>query len=82
MLYSINMRIINSNIDIDIEHLDLEISLDAGGGIEGIKIDDREPTSIESQVIADNLREIQKEILWELHQHSKFKDTPAWQEAY
>ena len=83
MLFSINMRIINNNINIiDIESLDLEINLDAGGGIEGIKVDDREPTDVEAQVIADNLQEIQEEILWQFHQHNKFKDNSAWQGTY
>lgn len=80
MLYSINMQIINNNVDLDIESLDLEINLDAGGGIEGIKVDDREPTDIEIQIINNNLVEIQEEVGFRWMEDQKYKDHPAYME--
>ena len=61
-LYEINMRIQNKNIDINLDHLDLDITLTADGGIEQILIDGRQPKNNETTVINDNLREIQNEI--------------------
>ena len=65
MLYSTEMTIQNSRIEIhDIDHLDLEITLTADGGIEQILIDGKQPEGNEITVINDNLREIQNEIAW------------------
>ena len=80
MLNNINIRINNQNIDIDIEYLDIEVGLDAGGGIENIWIDGRLPTSDEALVINDNLRKIQEEVFWRLYEDRKFKDYPAYME--
>jgi len=77
-----DMIINNRDIQINIEELEITIQANSGGAIEGVTIDGRSPSDIEEIVIRDNNREIQEHVSWELHQHNKFKDNPAWQEAY
>ena len=82
MLYSIEMTIQNSRIEIhDIEYLDLEITLTADGGIENIWIDNRSPTSEETIVINDNLREIQYEIGFRWMENEQNKYYGMWAEV-
>ena len=82
MLYNIEMRIQNSNIDVyDLEYLDLEITPTADGGIDEILIDGREPSDKETTIINDNLREIQNEIGFRWLENERNKHYGEWAEV-
>ena len=77
-----DMIIKNKDIQINIDELEITIQANSGGTIEGVTVDGHSPSDIEEIVIQDSSREIQEHVSWELHQHNKFKDNPAWREAY
>lgn len=81
MLYNIDMRLENSDIDIDIEYLDIEVYLLPDGSIDGILIDGKLPTFKQAKIINDNLRIVQEEVGYRWMEHEKNKHHPMWAEV-